>query len=361
MRYYPRNQYLILNQIWTKRLALQQKHCRECAKPRRNNNKNCFVKEIYPILSKRAVTRASNADTLLYLINYNDGFAIVGAQNYTDQIFAVSDNSQMNISDTIANPILANLINAYANFVGDDILNKGVQTTQSGTIINVLEYMPPLIQSKWGQGVHFCAMYTDGGPAGCVPVAQVCYYHKKPQSFNGYQFDWNLMQNIKMYSDFKNNSEAGKQVSRFFYEIAQKMGTKNGSTYESNIVPCFSSMGYDAAYSYLDIHTIKWGILNGREPAVICATTDTGRHAWVVDGYRETETKTPRPNGYDYQYDYYLHCNWGWDGNADGYYRYANSMGFFEFDTTSGAAWGGDGTNASFVFTEDFRMVYNIN
>ena len=74
-----------------------------------------------------------------------------------------------------------------------------------------------------------------------------------------------------------------------------------------------------------------------------------------------TETKTPRPNGYDYQYDYYLHCNWGWDGNADGYYRYANSMGFFEFDTTSGAAWGGDGTNASFVFTEDFRMVYNIN
>ena len=110
-----------------------------------------------------------------------------------------------------------------------------------------------------------------------------------------------------------------------------------------------------------DIHTIKWGILNGREPAVICATTDTGRHAWVVDGYRETETKTPRPNGYDYQYDYYLHCNWGWDGNADGYYRYANSMGFFEFDTTSGAAWGGDGTNASFVFTEDFRMVYNIN
>lgn len=116
----------------------------------RNNNKDCFVKEIYPILSKRAVTRASNADTLLYLINYNDGFAIVGAQNYTDQIFAVSNNSQMNISDTIANPILANLINAYANFVGDDILNKGVQTTQSGTIINVLEYMPPLIQSKWG-------------------------------------------------------------------------------------------------------------------------------------------------------------------------------------------------------------------
>lgn len=334
-------------------------------KTTRNYDRDCFVKEIYPILSRRAVTRASNADTLLYLINYNNGFAIVGAQNYTDQIFAISDNNQMSITDTITNPILANLIKAYANFVNDDVLNKSVQTAKSGTIVNVLEYMPPLIQAKWGQGVHFCAMYTDGGPAGCVPVAvaQVCYYHKKPQSFNGYQFDWNLMQNIKMYSDFKNNPEAGKQVSRFFYEIAQKMGTKNGSTYESNIVPCFSSMGYDAAYSYLDIHTIKWGILNGREPAIICATTDVGRHAWVVDGYRETETKTPRPNGYDYdyQYDYYLHCNWGWDGNADGYYRYANSMGIFEFDTTSGAAWGGDGTNASFVFTKDFRMVYNIN
>ena len=332
-------------------------------KPATRNSKDCFVKEVYPILSSKAVTRASNADTLLYLINYNNGFAIVGARNYTDQLFAISDNSQMSITDTIANPILADLINAYANFVSDDGLNKSVQATQSGTIVEVLEYMPPLIQSKWGQGPNFSALYTDGGPAGCVPVAvaQVCYYHKYPQNFNGYQFDWNLMQNIKMDSDFKNNPEAGKQVSRFFYEIAQNMGTKEGSTFESKIVPCFSSMGYRAAYSTLDINTVKWGILNGREPAIICAGTDVGRHAWVVDGYRETETKTPNGYGYDYQYDYYLHCNWGWNGNANGYYRYANSAGIFEFDTVTGPAWGGDGTTASFVFNEEFRMIYNIS
>lgn len=328
------------------------------------NNKDCSVKEIFPILSQKAVTRTATTDTLLYLINYNEGFAIVGAQNYTDQIFAISDDSQMNITDTITNPILADLINAYANFVDDDILSRGVQTNQSGTIINVLEYMPPLIQAKWGQDNGFCAMYTDGGPAGCGPVAvaQVCYYHKKPQSFNGYQFDWNLMQNIKTKSDFENNPEAGEQVSRFLYEIAQKMGTKNGSTPEKNIAPCFSSMGYSASHSYLDISIVKWGILRC-EPAIICASTKKNeRHAWVVDGYRETETKTPRSNGYDYdyQYDYYLHCNWGWNGDANGYYRYADSMGFFEFNTILGAAWGEYGGTSTYVFTEDVNMIYNI-
>ena len=346
-------------------ISTATKALQEMRQTTKNNDDEYFVKSIYPILSKRPATKALNSDTLLYLINYNDGFAIVGARNYTDQIFAISDNSQMSITDTVANPVSANLINSYANFVSDDLLNRGVSTAQSDIIVNVLEYMPPMIQAKWGQRGGFCALYTDGGPAGCVPVAvaQVCYYHKKPQSFNGYQFDWNLMQNIKKSSDFKNNPEAGQQVSRFFYEIAQNMDTKNGSTYESKIVPCFSSMGYESAYSYLDIHTVKWGILNRHEPAIICATSDAGRHAWVVDGYRETETKTPHPNGYDYvyQYDYYLHCNWGWNGIADGYYRYANSMGFFEFDTTSGAAWGGDGTKASFIFTTDFMMVYHIN
>lgn len=328
------------------------------------NNKGYSVKDIYPVLSSGIATRSSNVDTLLYLINYNSGFAIVGAQNYTDQVFAISDNSQVSITDTLTNPILAHLINAYADCVSNDILNKEMKTAQSKTIVNVLEYMPPLIQSRWGQGVNFCAMYKDDGPAGCVPVAvgQVCYYHKKPLNFNGYRFDWDLMHNIKMYSDFKDNTEAGTQIARFFYEIAQKMETKNGSTFENKIVPCFSSMGYSAAYSNLDINTVKWGILNGRAPAIICASSDAGRHAWVVDGYRETETKTLRPTGYyyDYQYDYYLHCNWGWNGTANGYYRYADSRGFFEFDTTSGAAWEGDGTHSSYVFADSFRMIYNI-
>lgn len=320
------------------------------------------VESVYPVLSKGAITKSSNVDTLLYLINYNDGFAIVGAQNSTDQVFAISDDGQINITDTIANPILARFINAYADCVTNNIVNEsgGVFIESFNTL---LEYMPPLIQAEWGQNGGFCALYDDGGPAGCVPVAvgQICYYYKKPQSFNGYQFNWDLMRNIKSRSDFSNNVEAGEQVSRFLYEIAQNMGTENGSTFENKIVPCFSAMGYSASYDWMNISVIREGIMNASAPYIVGAAASIGgRHAWVIDGYRETETKTKYLGAsgffYRYQYDYYLHCNWGWDGIANGYYRYADSSGMLKFDTISGAEWGGDGTTSIYVFDDDFTM-----
>lgn len=121
-------------------------------------------------------------------------------------------------------------------------------------------------------------------------------------------------------------------------------------------------MGYEASQSALDINTVKWDILNGREPVILCGNVSGNSigHAWVVDGYRETETKIPHTNNDDYQYDYYLHCNWGWGGIADGYYKYANSMGLFDFDTTHGADWGGNGTTSRYEFTDNLIMFYYI-
>ena len=170
------------------------------------------------------------------------------------------------------------------------------------------------------------------------------------------------MQNIKSRSDFNNNVEAGGQVSRFLYEIAQNMGTEDGSTFENKIVPCFSAMGYSAGYDWIDISIIREGIMNASAPYIVgAAASSGGRHACVIDGYRETETKTKFMDSsgfyYEYQYDYYLHCNWGWDGTANGYYRYADSSGMLKFDTTSGAAWGGDGTTSIYVFDDDFTMI----
>ena len=340
--------------------------------PYTRSHKECTFKNAYPVLSKRIATRSGNADTdtLLYLINFDQGFAIIGAQNCTDQIFAISDNSQISVTDTITNPVLAKMISSYAKFVEDKSSSKKVIDTQSEPIINVLQYMPPLVQSQWQQDDGFNALFPNNENVGCVPVAvaQVCYYHKKPQSLDGYQFNWNLMQNIKNSSNLfvysNSNEEASKQVTRFLYELAKKMGTNNGSTYRREILPCLKSMGYEASQSALDINTVKWDILNGREPVILCGNVSGNSigHAWVVDGYRETETKIPHTNNddYDYQYDYYLHCNWGWGGIADGYYKYANSMGLFDFDTTHGADWGGNGTTSRYEFTDNLIMFYYI-
>lgn len=88
--------------------------------------------------------------------------------------------------------------------------------------------MPPLVQSQWQQDDGFNALFPNNENVGCVPVAvaQVCYYHKKPQSLDGYQFNWNLMQNIKNSSNLfvysNSNEEASKQVTRFLYELAKK-------------------------------------------------------------------------------------------------------------------------------------------
>lgn len=50
----------------------------------------------------------------------------------------------------------------------------------------------------------------------------------------------------------------------------------------------------------------------------------------------------------------------GWGGIADGYYKYANSMGLFDFDTTHGADWGGNGSTSIYKFSENLIMFYYI-
>ncbi len=78
-------------------------------------------------LGQGALTRASNNDTLLYLINYqNDaGFALIGANDKLHKIYAISDTGNLYLSDTLYNKGLAIFFDIVKSNVSQS-LNKPI-------------------------------------------------------------------------------------------------------------------------------------------------------------------------------------------------------------------------------------------
>ena len=325
------------------------------------------VESVFPIVKPNYLKKSTpSQDTLLYLINYKEkGFAITGAQKYTDQIFAISTDSHFQIADTANIPPLRQLINAYAEYVRQDTYGKKRHLSNAQSHENmeeVLYYLPPLIDAEWDQRSGFEELYPRNEPAGCVPVAlgMFCYYHKMPSTVNGYTFDWDLMHNIKKPIDMLIQKDGYDMVQRLLYESAKIMGTKNGQTYTTDLVSCMKSYGFSYAYLLnFDPASIKWSMLARNVPFIMIGTSSTkSGHAWIVDGYRETITKT-----WNYELGFYIerenylfHCNWGWGGTANGFYKYWNERHFYEFDLTNGPDWG-RGTSSSYVFTDGFQYI----
>ncbi len=91
-------------------------------------------------------------------------------------------------------------------------------------------------------------------------------------------------------------SESGSQSTNVAYALINNFG------YDKNYTKGFSRRDYSAAYWESLIYT---ELLEGR-PVYYSGVSNTGAHAFVVDGYR--------PEGL-------WHVNWGWGGRSNGYFR----------------------------------------
>lgn len=199
------------------------------------------------------------------------------------------------------------------------------------------DVMEPLLQSTWNQTGGY-ATYTSNGYAGCVATAvgQIMRYHQYPNSYN-----WGGM--VYTYPT--------DLTAQFLKDI----GLKSDMKYESNgssatiIGACSTLKEYGYRQSSIVTHNpaLVTGQLRKRQPVCMCggdnaAAADAIGHAWVCDGYKETEVivdcevmaidkatfdYTGRP---EYRSMYsgmksdfaptYYHMNWGWGGYHDGFY-----------------------------------------
>lgn len=139
-----------------------------------------------------------------YIFNYgnNEGFAIVGADNRLDDIYAISDEGSIELSDTLENKGLS----WYLNSVLGSASLAGLPPIETPDSIKIPAY-PSTIASRPFLGTllshlhqgnpynKYC--FTESGKqsvVGCTALAAgiVMAYHRWPDSLNGQTFVYNF-------------------------------------------------------------------------------------------------------------------------------------------------------------------------
>ena len=303
----------------------------------------------------RPGTRSLGGDTLLYLVNYADdaGFALLSADSRLRPIYAISDEGSMSFSDTTYNKGLALFargveaeITSLPNLpyipVDSLILKPGFPVNPKvDSIRSVKDRVRPMLsmyQRNWDQHAPFNEYcFTDDGEqalVGCIAiaVAQIMAYHKWPEQYGGYTFDWDEINNgnIDMLARFL--SVLGDESN-----LRIRYGENDSPASPTRYYPTFLNMGYSCHSDLIpfeenDICAFLKGtystdypatplLVNGNHP------TSNG-HGWVIDGfvqYKYTKVVVPPITTFD---DILYHCVWGWGGRNNGYYYWAKNNRF---------------------------------
>ena len=211
-------------------------------------------------------------------------------------------------------------------------------------------------QVEWGQEApynKYCGLYEFGFESyvGCVPVAvaQLMSIYKYPNSYNGYTFNWDLMNQYvnKSYSQ-QDNAVAIDQIARLMQQLGlsgnldvqyEVVAPGNGSSaFPEDIPHTLRNFGYTNGGVVISYNTEDIADeLKAGYPVLINGFRDNGKgHQWLGYDIVEFFQTVYVYNGLNILVSTinvdvkYILCNWGWNGSYDGFY--ASNV----FDTNSG-------------------------
>lgn len=303
-------------------------------------------------------TKANNCchipDTLFYIANLNNGFAILSGNKKLDSdVYCLTESGEINsedfseayaflnstelndntIEDVGPNVVPAILLSAILNEYQLSAITKSNSTDtdidEDGNLKTDEslsgEKKGPFLKTKWTNAKisPFNTYTPNNAYPGCVAiaVAQIMEYNRKSNTmvFNGVTCDWNTMETVYKYDsiNYKGTAEAKKQVGNFIYEIGKEHNcfvryNKGSWAVADGAKRTFKNYGYKnvdkrIGFASGDKKKVKNQILDGRPVYMggcVSGSTSDG-HAWVIDGLLGD----------------YFHINWGWHGKSDGYYK----------------------------------------
>lgn len=346
------------------------------------------VKDVHCMTSTPLTRSSSNGnipDTLLYLINYNDdkGFALLGADKRLREIYAISDEGELNFSDTIDNIGLRIFFDTtrenISRALNVETPNKKItELFGHQTMLKIESKVDPYLWpevSKWGQGSPFNKYcYTTGGEqavVGCVAVAvaQIMSFYDCPKELDGTKLSWRTMKKGT------SNDAVAKLMRKLGNSdlLDMSYGVKESTAKFIYTTRTLSQMGYKDVEGYttrFDDYTVRnWLTFTGKEqdnpvkygPVLMSgADRNAGGHSWVIDGYirnaiyANSETDKDKYSFWNYD-DTLYHCVWGFGGKSNGYFY------FVHYDNGVTEEFGGspvlvgrddNGDNLPFTFTD---------
>ncbi len=304
---------------------------------------------------------------LIYIFNLedNEGFIMISAQDNVHPVLGFSEKGKFVLSEADYPPAFISWMDTYKRQIMEAVEKDLAPSTE---IKNTWEYysevnfnakdndllVAPLLTTTWNQGCYYngyCPYDTEGPCsrvyAGCVAVAmaQVMNYHEHPYQGVGVHFYshpeygtiWGHFDQATYDYDQMPNS-----ISSTNYEVAALLAdcgisvnmdySPNGSGASSANVgdALVNFFKYDPAAEFKyreDFSDLQWETmlreqLNNALPVYYRGHGDVGGHAFVCDGYQNTN---------------YFHFNWGWSGSYDGYF-YLSSLNPGSYDFSLGQA-----------------------
>lgn len=252
----------------------------------------------------------------IYVVNYEDGFAILSNIPQSPSVLAYAPQGSLT-TNTDPNPGLAILLEnipVYANAVVDSLFethtvfreNKRpdlTTTTTHGQHLTTHWYQGKPFNNKMGNGG--CTEWLSDGryAAGCVAiaVAQIMTYHGFPSVVGGVSHNWALYRTYTGPLDLP--PSLWDNVGTLIYDIGQKTNTEYGCSGSSSDIykaqTAFVNYGYSCAYPVAynnsNLSTVKSNISASR-PLLMTGTKNNSNlgHAWVVDGYQDIKEYAER-------------------------------------------------------------------
>ena len=317
----------------------------------------------------RVHTRAgSDADTLLYIVNYDDnkGFAILGADRRINPIYGFSNEGNLDLADTVNNRGLALCMEniryslpPIKPFVPDS-MKPGIPDPNPSypyptdpdlgdrevTFYHNIEPMLAKNVSEWRQSEEFnkYCPYVNSykrGAVGCMPLAaaQIMSYYEWPQKYDGLSLDWTNIKAHKSTPIIINPAFPATDYTcpDMLAQLLAKIGTTLNADYTinsqnycltyvapSNLRSKFPLFGYANLADYQKFSNGKpfEAITNG--PLLVIAdnvNSSEAGHGWVIDGYISYKIYwTAIANDTHTLYYSFYHCVWGWGGKSNGYF-----------------------------------------
>ena len=379
---------------------------------------------IRAVLDRRATTRSAAADTLIYIINFDDsaGFALIPRSTSKPELLAVTEKGNYDGGETNNEGFNIYMSKAYEWIVDstqdgtpvDTTFNPGVGGGEIGDQVitewkSTNEYdstkVAPKIMVNWGQDVpyNYMCFYQGnfGGmpaKAGCVPIAiaQILSYYQYPLSItlsiaynNGATIPLNWSQINKVHNSDDSEYGGGDYITLAYLirEIGERVdaiyGEYNNNIYDSssgaqtsNARNCFASLGYNTGEYQAYNSSIVLNSLNQDKLVLIRGEYNnnaTAGHAWIVDGYRRIGNRYKewhREQGQTqwslvletYSSNLYVHFNWGHEGYYNGYFL--TSRSFTNYTTGASSSYYADifetSHNLDYDFNTNVKIIPNI-
>lgn len=309
-----------------------------------------------------SLTKLDGTEVIYYIFNSDKGFIIVSADDDAYPVLGYSFEGTFNTENVSPeftywmneyekqiryikdNKIKADedLNSTWKHYLADNFVPQGIK---SGSKV-----VAPLLTSKWNQDRYYnylCPEDTAGPDdhvySGCVAtaMAQIMYYYRYPTTgtgSHGYYSDYGYLSADFGTSTYNYNGMQNEISGKYNFDMAQLQlhcgiaidmnysPSGSGANMWDDVEAMKSHFGYSSTtelfqrnnYSSTAWANLLIANLDNKMPIQYAGYGNDGGHAFVCDGYKETD---------------FFHFNWGWGGHFDGYFYLNNLNPSYSFNT----------------------------